>query len=345
MDACRKLGADPSTTLIFYKNYQYPNKGKIEQYLKEQGYSIYSLTELDMVLRGLESKEVKNIVVIEDGGHIVPKLHKDFALLANKTLGAVEQTTKGIRNDKNIGNLIFPVISIPGSHLKDTFEPPHIARAVINNIQRLLKDVNFSSRNALVIGFGKIGKEVALQLRDSLKMQVSVHDSDKTKLVEAYQHGFDTIENLRIGVKDKFLIIGATGETVVGRSEILGMEHNVYLVSASSEQWEFCISELEALSSQKEEIWSDGEKIGTKYKIRNTEKCINLIADGYPINFWKTESMPNEVSDLIMSLILVSAVEIATKSPMPQKINSDVVNELEERYELSKVYLEYYRNK
>lgn len=344
INACRKLGGNPSTTFIFYKNYQYPNKVKIERYLKEQGYNnIYPLTQLDIVLRELESKEVKDIIVVEDGGHIVPKLHRDFILLGNKTLGAVEQTTRGVLNDKEIDNLLFPIIPIPESHLKNTFEPPHVARAVISNLQKLLKDTNFSGRKALVIGFGKIGKEIALQLRDTLKMQVSVHDSDNTKLVEARQQGFDAEEELRDGVKGKFLIIGSTGETVIKRSEILAMDHNVYLVSASSEQWEFCISELDALSSQKEEIKSDREKIGTRYKMRNTERCINLIADGYPINFWKAESMPNEVGDLIMSLILISAVEIATNQSLPQKINFGIVDELEKRYELSKIYLEYYK--
>jgi adenosylhomocysteinase len=343
MDSLKKLGAAPSTTFIFYKDYQYPNKEKIEQHFKKQGYGIYPLTELDAVLKNLELKRVNNMIVIEDGGHIVPELHKDFKNLANTTLGAVEQTTKGIRNDENIKNLLFPVISIPRSDLKNTFEPPHVARAVINNIQNLLRDINFSGKKGLVIGFGRIGEQVALQLRDTLKMQVSIYDSDTTKLVKAHQYGFATEENLEVGVKEKFIIVGATGETVIRRREILAMEHNVYLVSASSEQWEFCISELEALSSEKIDCQSNGKKVGTRYKIRNTEKYVNLIADGQPINFWKTESMPNEVSDLIMSLILVSAVEIATNSSLPRKINSDIVNELEKRYDLSRIYLEYHR--
>ena len=64
---------------------------------------------------------------------------------------------------------------------------------------------------------------------------------------------------------------------------------------------------------------------------------------GKKLDPWKTESIPNEVSDLIMSLILVSAVEIATNPSLPQKINSDIVNELDKRYEISKIYLEYHK--
>lgn len=346
IDACEKLGVSPSHTILFYKHYRYPNKKEIEDYLKNKGYDkIYALTEVDSVLRELSSKQVKNIIVIEDGGYIVPKLHeKNLQNLAKVTLGAVEQTTRGVRNNEKIRELLFPIISIHGSNLKNTSEPPHVARAVINNIQKLLPDKNFSGRKALVIGFGKVGEQIALQLRDTLKMQVSIHDLDNTKLVKARQHGFETTRNLEDGVKEKHLIVGATGETVIKRSEILAMEHNVYLISASSEQWEFCISELEALSSEKSDLYSNDKNIGTKYKIRNTEKFINLIANGYPINFWGSESMPNEVSDLIMSLILISAVKISTHwSSLPKKIDYNIVNELDEQYELSRIYLEYYK--
>ena len=343
IESCKKLGVCPSDTVIFYKNYQYPNKEKIESELKKEKYEIYPLTEADSVLNQLESKFIKDVIVIEDGGHIVPKLHNDFKSLGKVTLGAVEQTTRGIRNDQQIDDLLFPVISIPRSNLKNTFEPPHVARAVINNIQRLLLDKNLGGKKALVIGFGSIGEQIAMQLRDTLKIQVSIYDSDETKLIKAQQCGFDTEENLKVGVKEKFLVVGATGETVIGRSEILSLEHNAYLLSASSEQWEFCIPELDALSSKKTNRFNDSEKIGTRYKIRNTEKYVNLMADGYPINFWKTESMPNEVSDLIMSLIFISAIEIATNRSLYPQIDFDIVNSLVERHELSKIYLEYHK--
>ena len=71
---------------------------------------------------------------------------------------------------------MFPVISIPKSKIKNTYEPPHVARAVINNLQRLLPDKNFNGRRAFVIGFGSIGEQIALQLKDSLNMIVSVYD-------------------------------------------------------------------------------------------------------------------------------------------------------------------------
>jgi len=342
IESCKTAGALPSDTFVFFKDYQYPNKEKIKAYLEKQKYKVSPVKEIDHALRELVPETDKGIIVIEDGGIIVPKLNRDFEDLVTAMIGAVEQTTKGIRNDQKIGELSFPVISIPGSKLKDTFEPPHVARATVNSIQRLLPDKNFSGKRALVIGYGNIGEQIALQLRDNLKMRVSVYDIDDTKLIKANQSGLATEESRRAAVKGKSLIIGATGEQIIGRGELLAMEHNVHLASASSEQWEFCISELDALSSEKTDLSHNGERIGTRYRIRNTEKQVNLVADGYPINFWKTESLPNEVSDLIMSLIFVSAIEIATNTWLTSGINEKQVDKLTEEYELGKIYLEYH---
>lgn len=341
VDSCKKIGLAPANTVILYKEYKYPNALEIKHYLEAEGYGVSSVWEAKTVLQGLKGEK---IIIVEDGGHIVPLLHREFQRLAEVTLGAVEQTTRGIRNDEEINEILFPVISIPGSDLKNKFEPPHVGRAVVNNIQKMFVDKTFSGKKGLVIGFGSIGQQVALQVRDTLKMQVSIYDVDDIKLVEARQNGFETEEALKSGVKGKYFIIGTTGETVIGRSEVLSMDHNVNLISASSEQWEFCISELDALSSEKSELFnSNKEIIGTKYKLRNSENAVNLIADGYPVNFWKTESMPNEVSDLIMSSLFVSMIEVATNQSLNRGIDRNITNKLSKDYELGKIYLEYHQ--
>lgn len=350
IQCCEHLGLNPSETVLFYKNYLYPHKEEIIDYLRRRGYFVSPLEFIDETLTNFQNRAQntpKPIIVIEDGGYVVPKLHNNkFKELRTQTIGAVEQTTKGERNDKKVIELGFPVISVAGSDLKNTYEPPHVARAVIINIQHLLDWVNFSAQQALVIGFGSIGKEIAKQLRDSLKMNVTIFDIEADKRLEATQQGFQVEDTCSHAVQGKFLIIGATGETSIRRSELLAMEHNVYLVSASSDQKEIGIKELEALSSKKEDITNtSGKKIGTKYTIRGTTKTINLIADGYPINFWAEESMPNQVSDLIMTLIFVSALEIALNPRgLKNEVNSKIVNELVRKYKISKIYLEMYHS-
>ena len=81
------------------------------------------------------------------------------------------------------------------------FKPPHVARAVIANVQKLLPNVNLSGRHALVIGYGSIGEQVALHLKDALKMRVSVFDVNSNKVLKAQQHGFDIADSLTGAVK------------------------------------------------------------------------------------------------------------------------------------------------
>ncbi len=343
MESCRKLGASPGDTMVFHKNYQYPNKREVIEQLQHEGHGVYPVEESADRLEQITPLTTKNLIVVEDGGIIVPQLHERFESIGACTLGAVEQTTRGLRNDEHIGQILFPVLSVPGSRIKDTFEPPHVARALVSNLPNMLSEKNLAGRHVLVIGFGTIGEQVALHLRDTLKMIVSIFDSDSTRLVVARQHGFDTEETLVQGVGAKYLVVGATGETAVNRDAILAMSHNTHLVSASSEQWEFCVSELEALSSRKEGLPGSARDMGTRYVIRNTENYVNLLADGFPINFWHSESMPNEVSDLIMTLLLVSAVEVAISAELRSGIDRSTVDRLSEQWELASMYLQYHK--
>lgn len=347
MKCCEELGLNPNETVLFYKEYLYPHKESIIEFFEKEGYAVGSLESMHEILLSFQEKcenNEKPLIIIEDGGYLVPKVHEnDFSLLNKQVIGAVEQTTKGERRDKEVEKLNFPVISVAGSILKNTYEPPHIARTVIQNIQALLNEINFSSKEALVIGYGSIGKKIVGQLKDTLNMIVTVHDKDNTKLIEASQETGVTVEEYSPNaVKNKFLIIGATGEASIGLRELLSMEHNVYLISASSDQVEIGLKKLESLKSSKEDMDKE-KKIGTEYTIRGDGKVINLIADGYPINFWANESMPNEASDLIMTLILLSAVEIANKHvDMNNEINSEIVNDLVKNNKLDDLYLSLY---
>jgi len=341
LEASEKLGLEPSKTHLFYKPYLYPHREEIASHLKAKGYHVYPLENLEKVLDTLNKQDVNGkFIVIEDGGYIVPLLHKRFPKLLENTIGAVEQTTRGIRNDEQIGNLKIPVLNVAGSKIKNEIEPPHVADAVIRNLESLLTGERLRGSKAAVLGYGTIGKEIAKRLRDK-GMIVTIYDSDPLKLTKAREEGFEAVNEPYNAVKNKLLIIGCSGETSIGREEILSSSHGTYLVSASSDQREIGLIELDSLSSNKETLKNEnGRKIGTSYTIRGQNKDIHLIADGFPINFWYSESMPNQVSDLILSLIYVSAIELVKKDFGNGFQNID---EISEKYEIAKIYEQIYR--
>jgi len=342
LEACEKLGLEPGETHLFYKPYLYPHRDLICSYLKSRGYHVYPLEKLEDVLEKFNQLDLtKDIVVIEDGGYIVPLLHKRFLNLCRRTIGAVEQTTKGIRNDERILNIMIPVLSVAEADIKSRIEPSHIADAVIQNIKDLLSHEKIRGQKIALMGYGTIGREIAEKLKN-MGAHVVIYDPRSEKRIEAKEKGYETVLEPYNAVKDVFLVIGCSGEKSIGRTEILSMKHNTYLVSASSDQREIGLLELESLSSHKETLKNpDGKIIGTCYTIRGKNIKINLLADGYPINFWYSESMPNQVSDLILSLILLSTLElIVNREQYAKGIQS--INEVADKYEVAKIYEEHY---
>jgi len=337
------LGLTPNKTYVFWKPYLYPHKYLIASHLRREGYNVYPLEELENVLKELNQETIiEDIVVIEDGGYITPLLHKKFNNLLKRAIGAIEQTSRGIRNNKEIKSINIPILNVAESRFKATVEPPHVADAVVGNIKNFLSFELLRGKEATLMGFGTIGKNIASSLKNN-GINVTVYDPDFEKLSEAKEIPYNVEDVPERAVKDKFLIIGCSGETSIGEKEILNLKNNTYLVSASSDQREIGMPVLKSLQCNSEIIEWDNKKIGTAYLIRGKNDWVKLIADGYPINFWFSESMPNQVSDVILSLIFLSAIElIGNKDEFVTGINS--VNNISEKYKVPEKYYRHTRS-
>jgi len=350
LEAMKKLGLDPSKSHFFFKEYPYPQRDAIAGWLKKQGAHVHPVKQLNSELEVLSSKnkvQLGEILIIEDGGHIYSRILRDYPSLLNQIQGCVEQTTRGIQNIKNALNSFkvqpdLPVLSVAGSKLKEDFEPPHVAEAVVRNIRSFLEDINFRGREVALLGYGTIGQKLAERLKDE-GMRVVVYDPDDTKRLKARNASMGIADNVEQAVKDEFLVIGSSGECVLGRAAILSLKHRTYLASASSEQYEFAISELRNLSGGRTAPFAPrGKVVGTVYTLRKEDREIVLLANGYPVNFWGLNSMPDQASDLVLTLLLISLVSLATGNTENPGIDADYVNKLADTYKVARVYLEHH---
>lgn len=343
LETCKELGLKPGLTHAFYKPYRYPHREPIIAYLEKQDYKVHALEKMEDVMKEIEaSASDLPMIVIEDGGYVVPLLHSSFPTILGRTIGAVEQTTRGIRNDRKIDNISIPILSVAEADLKREIEPPHVADAVVQNIDRLISFEKFRGSDVALMGYGTIGKEIAQALKGK-GLNLTVYDARPARRVAAKDKGYNFALESYNAVKDKFLVIGCSGETSIRENEILALRHNTYLVSATSDQNEIGIEALRSLSSQQQTlIHPDTSRvIGTSFIIKG--KSIHLLADGYPVNFWESESMPDQVSDLILSLILVSTIELALSGGnIPAGIHSGKVDEFADKYEVAQLYERYY---
>jgi S-adenosylhomocysteine hydrolase len=339
----RELGLEMSNSYFFYKDYPYPQKDSIEKWLLDQGAIVRPRSQISQYLDQLNrmpSENIGEILIIEDGGFIVPEIHRNYKNLISHVIGAVEQTTRGIRNDEMIGEIQFPIISVATSRLKSSFEPQYIGKAVVENIQRLLPDISLNGKTVGLFGYGTIGHEIAEWFRLN-KSVVSVFDLNPENNLKAHQNGFELSGSAGENAKNKNFVIGASGNESIDSTVIANLSHGTYVISASSELYEINIDELTRLRSRISPLKNSGELIiGTDFELPPSNRIIHVIANGYPINFWGFESMPNEASDLIMSLIFLCASELGSGSVFTNGINSESVNEIVGNHQMAKKFLE-----
>lgn len=346
-----RLGAHAGDIYLVAKPYPYPARDKISHMLEMMGVQFSRATEehsvretaADVLAILHKRKDVSRrpIIVIEDGGYFAPLLHRaEHRKLRDRCRGIVEQTTKGIRNTQRMvgKNIRIPILSVAQSTFKERYESPEIGRATVQNISRFVSNVKLSGRRAVVFGFGSIGAFVAENLNRSFNMGVSVVDTDPEKLLLA-NHRKDIVTeakrafSLLAHKEDTILVVGTTGGGKSGKPSVTAKLMSTFpdgtiLVSTSSDRAEFDVKGLEKLAKGREEIIEEGNR---KYTINaaGKEKALFLLAEGYPINFYGSDSVPNETIDPIMALLLLCAVRICQKRrKFSTKIDVEAVNEI-----------------
>lgn len=187
------FGLDPRKTWLVRKPYRYPFVQRITDVLQRKGYNIEGCTAAEeteeparRVLLQVRTllEEPSKFLVIEDGGYVTPMLHRDeFADLREKCIGVVEQTTKGIRAIRAVGEnpgLSLPVVAVAESALKLRIEAAEVGDALLFTLEtyfRRFQGMPLTRLRTLVIGFGAVGRNLAAALAGR-GARVAVFDSD-----------------------------------------------------------------------------------------------------------------------------------------------------------------------
>jgi len=351
MEAIFRLGQNPKNVTLFYKAYPYPQREAVTTYLMERGCEVLPVSQIPQHLANLDQvsdEQAGPILIVEDGGLCVPMIHRAYPSLRSRVVGAVEQTTRGVMNiqdwlsEDGSRQLAFPFLSVAGSNLKAEFEPRYIAEAVVANIHKMLPDIALKGKQVGLFGYGAIGRQIGQWLLRN-GANVTVYEPDKEKALVAQQEGgINLAESPKEAASGKHYIIGASGRQSVDADVISSLRQDCYLMSASSEQYEIDLGELHRLAQQEHPLsGEDDSPIGTDFMLAPDGRTVHVLANGYPVNFWGMSSMPNEASDLIMTLILLSAVEVASRKYTAPQVDSNAVNTLAdtEHYDLAGNFL------
>jgi len=268
-------------------------------------------------------KDGKKILIHEVGGYFakfLPSIKKEnlefFA-------GVVEDTTFGHnRYLKLINNINLPIYSVARSSLKE-IEAKFVGDSTVTAIDKILREmgVTISGRNAVVVGYGMIGKNVANALR-ARNLNVSVYDKHDHRNLRAFSQGFKVHKKRKL-LEENDLIISATGTNAVSIEDIEECKNFSILASAGSKDIEFDVIGLQNLAVDVVTI----SKNLTKYLLPNG-KTIYLVKKGTAVNFL-IKSVPDEIIDLVFSEIVVATLLLLKTE---KKIALNKINYLPDTY-------------
>ncbi len=151
-----------------------------------------------------------------------------FSRLIEDIRGVTEETTTGVHRLVRMhqeGTLRFPAINVNDSVTKSKFDNIYgIRHSLVDGIMRGT-DVMLSGKQAVVLGYGEVGKGAAQSLA-AQRCRVVVTEVDPICALQALMDGFQVVR-LEDAVEEADLFITATGNVrVIGIEHLRRMKHN-----------------------------------------------------------------------------------------------------------------------
>lgn len=343
MDALEAGGMDTRSTYIVGIPYSW--KHRVIVNLMHRGYkNIKTPTDypfpflnnvkeyLSQALKKCEIED-KKLIILEDGGYAIPLLYKEFQNKVGLCVGGVEQTMNGIWQYQGIHKhkIKLPTINVAECELKKKIESPLIGDAVVKNIDRLLnkRGLSIISKEVLLVGYGSTGEYIAQSLKNN-NAKVTVYDKDVQRRKRCIRKGYRTGNKLTELVRGKSIIIGATGKNSMFIKDILNFEHNTILVNASSKKLEFDQDHLRKATRKK----SVAKGYGTHHTLINS-RTVTMLANGFPVNFFDSESVADQLIQFIVGLLLVACKYLMKKTHKPGfvKVPKNLQKEIKDIYD------------
>lgn len=337
IDSLVSTGIKKNNIYIF--GIPYSSKQNVYSFLKSTGFNnVYFISDYEVFEKSIENilpgifrdilSNGNQVLIIEDGGYVVPLIHykKDeipeikAVIEKNLIIGAIEQTANGIWRDEDISKVnhlsyLFPIINVAGSKIKATFESPLIGTAARKQIESILSRFYYgiARRHFGLIGYGSIGSEIAKALKAE-KGIVQIFDSDVQKRLKAKNDGFDVAENIVDIIRHNQFLIEASGNIWLNDDQQLKLvKNNTIYFNATSKRKGIDYSNFRSYCNISKTI--NLPNLGKKYQLLN-DSSINLIADGYPVNFFNSESVPDKEIEFIHVLLFYPLCFLLNKNDL-----------------------------
>lgn len=160
-------------------------------------------------------------MVLDDGGDLTLLLHQKYTEQLANIRGISEETTTGVHRLNEMakeGKLACPAFNVNDSVTKSKFDNLYGCReSLIDGIKRAT-DVMIAGKNAVIIGYGDVGKGCAQALR-GMGATVYITEIDPICALQAAMEGY------RVVTMDEVAAIGNIFVTCTGNLKVIGRKH------------------------------------------------------------------------------------------------------------------------
>jgi len=160
-------------------------------------------------------------MLLDDGGDLTQLMHEKYPEIMKDVRGVSEETTTGVHRLYEMakkGKLLVPAINVNDSVTKSKFDNLYGCReSLVDGIKRAT-DVMMAGKQAVVAGYGDVGKGSAQSLR-SQGARVMVTEVDPICALQAAMEGFEVVTMEEAAPRADIFV------TATGNVDIITMDH------------------------------------------------------------------------------------------------------------------------
>jgi len=160
-------------------------------------------------------------MILDDGGDLTQIIHEQYPAMLEHIHGITEETTTGVHRLLDMlekGTLKVPAINVNDSVTKSKNDNKYGCRHSLSDAIKRGTDHLLSGKQALVIGYGDVGKGSAQSLRQE-GMIVKITEVDPICAMQACMDGFELVSAFNNGINDGTL--ASVNADLLGRIDLL----------------------------------------------------------------------------------------------------------------------------
>lgn len=303
-DYIRKSGIQLMPTKAPKKHSMY------EEYIEEKMADMW-----DKFIFHLENNpNIDKILILDEGGHCLKMMPKH--LQYDYKISAIEQTRFGLY-DMDGGSQLFPLIDVARSAAKRKLESPLIAAAITLRVSDIIKNLKIHKKSVCgVIGNGAVGSAVAKYLL-SQGYKVIVYDESDSSFHGIHNSAFYRVTSVKKVILTSDIVFGCTGRDISKDNDIVScVKSSITLVNCTSQNIEF-LEMLKKATSDKYLVKTIGDNMSQLQYVEGSKE-INILEDGFPINFDRTpKSDPVEDMELTRCLLYCAVAQASFLAKKP----------------------------